>query len=205
MPLMCYHLLASPRFGSSLRLPERSVQQPLAGALVPPEGQPAAPPQGPRRPEEPHRLAAPARLRGQPGPGPEAPVCLPPAPQQSGSGRAGGEHRATSKKKKHAMLVFKRNNMSACPCFPCPLPCHASDSLNPDLCLSLFSGPPPASFFSLRPFADWSHARHASWRCLTCLLLSSGLLLRDDGPLAGRPPGRDWLHHRPGHSALRLH
>lgn len=62
-----------------LRLPECLVQQPLAGALVPPEGQPAAPPQRPGRPEEPHRITAPPRLRGQPRLGSEAPVRLPPA------------------------------------------------------------------------------------------------------------------------------
>lgn len=32
-----------------------------------------------------------------------------------------------------------------------------------------------------------------------------GLLIWDDGSLAGRFIGRDWLHHRPGHSALWLH
>lgn len=67
-------------FISVLRLSECFVKQPLAGTLVPPEGQPAAPPQGPGWPEEPHCIAAPARLRGQPRLGSEAPIRLPPAP-----------------------------------------------------------------------------------------------------------------------------
>lgn len=61
------------------RLPERVVQQPLAGALVPSQGQPAAATQRPGWPEVPHRLSATARLRGQPWAGPQTPLRIPPA------------------------------------------------------------------------------------------------------------------------------
>lgn len=66
----------------------------------------------------------------------------------------------------------------ACSCFPQFLSRHSvsmSAPAKPDLCLRQFPAPTPA-------------ARMMS-------LLSSGLLLGDDGPLAGRLTGRDRLHH----------
>lgn len=79
------------------RLPERAFQQPLAGALVPSQGQQAHPAQGQGRPEDAHRLHPAARLRGHPGPGLQAPPDLPATSQRPGGGRVGGRDQLQGK------------------------------------------------------------------------------------------------------------
>lgn len=79
------------------RLPERAFQQPLAGALVPSQGQQAHPAQGQGRPEDAHRLHPAAWLRGHPRPGLQAPADLPAASQWPGGGRVGGRDQLQGK------------------------------------------------------------------------------------------------------------
>lgn len=77
---------------SSLRrVPKCALQQPLAGALVPSEGQQAHFPQGQGRPEDPHCLHPSTWLRSDSGLGFQAPSDLPAASQWTGGGRVRGK------------------------------------------------------------------------------------------------------------------